>query len=155
MTDRYSTGRTAIMPRVTNTIYIDASPEKVWAVLGDLTATRDWLPGVVSASLEGSTRTCVMADGTEIHEEISDHNDQQRSYRFRHLRTPLPVRDLRGSFTVADGTSGGAVVTLDTDVEPADPAAADQLTAMIEEAFGQSLTSLRRWIERRERRDAA
>jgi len=143
------------MPHVTNTIEINASPEEVWAVLGDLTATRDWLPGVVSASLDGSTRICVMADGTQIHEEISSHSDELRSYRFRHLRTPLPVRDLHGSFTVADDASGSAVVTLETDLDPADPAAAAELTPMIQRAFGQSLVSLRRWIERHERWDSA
>lgn len=141
------------MPHVTNTIEINASPERVWSVLGDLTATRDWLPGVVSASLDGSTRVCVMADGTQIHERISDHSDEQRSYRFHHLRTPLPVRDLHGSFTVVGGTSGGAVVTLDTDFEPVDHTAAAELTPMIEGAFGQSLESLRRWIEKHERWD--
>jgi uncharacterized protein YndB with AHSA1/START domain len=145
----------AAMPHVTNSIDINASPEKVWAVLGDLTTTGDWLPGVVSTSLDGTTRICVMADGSEIHEQISDHDDQQRTYRFRHLRTPLPVRGLHGRFTVTDGAAGAALVTLDTDVDPADPDTADDLTTMIKEAFGQSLTSLRRWIETRQRWDGA
>jgi uncharacterized protein YndB with AHSA1/START domain len=145
----------AAMPHLTNTIEINALPETVWAVLADLTSTRDWLPGVVSAGLDGTTRICVMANGTQIHERISDHSDEQRSYRFRHLRTPLPVRDLNGRFTVSVGASGGAVVTLDIDFDPADPAAAAELSAMIEGAFGQSLESLRRWIEKHERWDSA
>lgn len=143
------------MPRLTNTIEINARPEEVWAVLADLTSTRDWLPGVVSASLDGTTRICVMADGTQIHEQISDRSEEQRSYRFRHLLTPLPVRDLNGRFTVSGGAQGGAVVTLDVDFDPADPAAAAELSAMIDGAFGQSLESLRRWIEKHERWDSA
>lgn len=142
------------MPHVTNTVEINAPVDEVWAVLGDLTATRDWLPGVVAASLDGSTRVCAMADGSTVAEQISDRSDERRSYRFRHLRTPLPVRELHGSFTVSAGPSDGATVTLDTTFEPLDGAAEAELTAMIEGAFGQSLASLRRWIEVRERWDA-
>ena len=135
------------MPHISTTVEIDATPEAVWAVLGDLTATPDWLPGVVSASFEGSTRICILADGTQIHEQISGHNNRQRSYHFRHLRTPLPVHNLHGSFTVAADAAGNSLVTLDTNFQPADPAPAE-LTDMIQNAFGQSLASLRRWIEK-------
>jgi len=68
---------------------------------------------------------------------------------------PLPVRDLRGRFTVTDSASGTALVTLDTDIDPADPATADDLTTMIKEAFGQSFAALRCWIETRQRWDTA
>jgi hypothetical protein len=142
------------MPHISTTVAIDATPEAVWAVLGDLTATPDWLPGVVSASFEGSTRICILADGTQIHEQISGHNNRQRSYHFRHLRTPLPVRDLHGSFTVATDATGNSLVTLDTNFQPADPAPAE-LTDMIQNAFGQSLASLRRWIEKHQRWNSA
>jgi len=54
------------MPRLTNTIEIKASPEAVWAVLGDLLATPAWLPGTVSARVDAGTRVCVMADGSQI-----------------------------------------------------------------------------------------
>jgi Polyketide cyclase / dehydrase and lipid transport len=104
--------------------------------------------------MDGDTRVCAMADGSQIHEQITDHDDQRRSYRFRHLRTPLPVRHLQGGFAVAD-TGGGAIVTLDTDLEPADPGRADQVTAMIQEAFGQALGSLRRYVESGQRWDTA
>ena len=142
------------MPHISTTVQIDATPEAVWAVLGDLTATPDWLPGVVSASFEGSTRICILADGTQIHEQISGHNHRVRSYHFRHLRTPLPVHDLHGSFTVAADAAGNALVTLDTTFQPADPAPAE-LTNMIQNAFGQSLASLRRWIEKHQRWNSA
>ena len=142
------------MPHISTTVEIDATPEAVWAVLGDLTATPDWLPGVVSASFEGSTRICILADGTQIHEQISGHNNRQRSYHFRHLRTPLPVHNLHGSFTVAADAAGNSLVTLDTKFQPADPAPAE-LTDMIQNAFGQSLASLRRWIEKHQRWNSA
>jgi hypothetical protein len=38
---------------VTNTVEINAGQDEVWAVLADLSATRMWLPGVVSTRMDG------------------------------------------------------------------------------------------------------
>lgn len=136
------------MPVITNTVDINADPDDVWAVLADMPATRQWLPGVVSARMDGTVRVCTMADGQEIHEQISNISPQQRSYRFDHVRVPLPVRSSGGTFTVSpDATPGAATVTLQTTFEPLDPAAADEVTTMIHGAFQQSLESLRRYVE--------
>ena len=133
---------------VTNTVEINAGPDDVWAVLADLPATRRWLPGVVSARIDGDLRVCTTADGQEIHERISDLSPEDRSYRFHHIRVPLPVQHSGGTFTVTRGTDPDtAIVTLQTTFEPLDPAGVDELTGMIRGAFGQSLESLRRYVE--------
>jgi uncharacterized protein YndB with AHSA1/START domain len=125
-----------------------APDDEVWAVLADLPATRRWLPGVVSARMDGDLRVCATADGQEIHERISDLSPEDRSYRFHHVRVPLPVRHSGGMFTVTAGPGPGtAVVTLQTTFEPLDPAGVDEVTSMIRGAFGQSLDSLRRYVE--------
>jgi mxaD protein len=134
------------MPTVTNTIDIKASPDAIWAVLADMPATQHWLPGVVSAHMRGDVRVCRMADGQEVHEKISDVSADTRSYRFDHLRVALPVRQSGGTFAVTPGRDR-ATVTLTTTFEPLDPAGADQLVDMIHGAFGQSLESLRRYVE--------
>src|SRR5436189_5016796 len=92
---------------VTNTVDIKADPDDVWAVLADLPATRRWLPGVVAARVDGDVRVCTMTDGQEIHERISDLSAEQRSYRFEHLRVPLPVQRSGGTFTVTVGAAAG------------------------------------------------
>lgn len=131
-----------------NTIVIDASPEQVWEVLGDLAATNEWLPGVVKAEVDGSKRLCAMADGSEIHEEISDYEPEQRSFRYRHLQVPLPVKDSGGSFVVESGQNGDSTVVLESSFAALDPGQEDQLGQMIEGAFQQALESLRRRVER-------
>lgn len=136
------------MATITNTIDISANPDDVWTVLADLPATRHWLPGVVSARMDGTLRICRLADGQEIHERISDISPERRTFRFEHVRVPLPVQHSGGTFTVAVGSAvDNATVTLRTTFEPLDPNAADQLTVMIGGAFQQSLESLRRYIE--------
>jgi hypothetical protein len=141
---------------VTNTVEINAGQDEVWAVLADLPATSRCLPGVVSAGMDGDLRVCAMVYGQEIHERISDLSPEDRSYRFQHVRVPLPVRDSGGVFTVTAGTAPGtAVVTLQTIFEPLDPAGADEVTGMIRGAFGQSLESLRRYVEDKATWDAS
>jgi uncharacterized protein YndB with AHSA1/START domain len=136
------------MPTITNTIDIKATPDEVWAVLADMPATRQWLPGVIAARMDGNVRVCQMADGQQVRERISDISAEQRSFRFEHLRVQLPVRHSGGSFTVADGPDlHTATVTLRTTFEPLDSTGVDQLTAMVSSAFQHSLESLRRFVE--------
>jgi carbon monoxide dehydrogenase subunit G len=143
------------MPSITNTIDINASADDVWAVLADLPATRQWLPGVTSARVDGDVRICRMVDGQEVRERISDSSAASRSYRFEHLRVPLPVRESGGIFTVTAGSAAGtATVTLVTTFEPLDPTTADQATEMISGAYQRSLQSLRRYLEEKHTWDA-
>ena len=134
------------MTRLTKQLKINASPTRVWAVLGDLAATPNWLPGTVSARVEGSTRACVMANGAEVLEQIDNYSTFDRTYQWRHLRVPLPVRDSHGTFSVvADGD--GAMIVLETHFEPLDPRRDSEVTARIDGAYQESLESLRRFIE--------
>jgi uncharacterized protein YndB with AHSA1/START domain len=111
-------------------------------------ATRQWLPGVVAVRMDGDERVCRMADGQEVHEKISDVFAGQRTFRFEHLRVPLPVERSGGTFAVTAGPEPDtATVTLRTSFEPLDPNAADELAGMIRSAFQQSLESLRRFVE--------
>lgn len=143
------------MPTIRNTVTVNAAPDEVWAVLSDLPATRQWLPGVVATRMEGDLRVCAMADGQEVHERISDVSDDARSFRFDHIRVPLPVRESGGTFTVTGGTAAGTSdVILETTFQPLDPSSVEQLTAGVQGAFQQSLDSLRVYVEEKVAWDA-
>jgi uncharacterized protein YndB with AHSA1/START domain len=135
------------MPHLTDTIEIRRSPEAVWAVLGDLSATPDWLPGTVSAHVDSSTRVCVMADGSQVREQIDGYSATARGYDWKHLQVALPVRDSHGTFAVVPNYGGHATVVLDLWFEPLDEAAAAEVTTLIHGAFHQSLESLRLFVE--------
>jgi uncharacterized protein YndB with AHSA1/START domain len=134
------------MTHLRKTIDIAASPDSVWDVLGDLTATTEWLPGTVEARMDGQVRTCVMVDGNEIREEISEYEHEGRTYRYRHLQVPLPVSDSAGRFVVEEAASGSTVV-LEAEFQALDPAGEPELEAMLGGAFEQALESLRRRVE--------
>jgi uncharacterized protein YndB with AHSA1/START domain len=142
------------MVELRNTIAIDASPEAVWEVLGDLGATNEWLPGIVAARMEGSTRICTTADGFDIREEISGYEPEQRSFRYQHLQVPMPVENSGGSFVVEPGKNDGALVVLESSFEPADSGQEAEVGQLIEGAFQHALESLKRRVEQGVRWDA-
>ena len=111
-------------------------------------STDEWLPGVVKAEVDGPTRVCTMADGSEIKEEISDYEPERRSFRFRHLQVPMPIADSGGSFVVEANPTR---VVLESCFTPHDPA----VGGMIDGAFQQALDSLKRRVEEGARWDAA
>ena len=141
------------MVQLRKSVAIDASPDDVWAVLGDLAATTEWLPGMVAARMEGSTRICTTAGGFEIREEISDYAPATRSYRYRHLAIPLPVKNSSGSFTV-EPRNGGAEIVLEAQFEALENVDEAQVGEMFGAALEQSLHSLKRRVTEGERWDA-
>ncbi len=142
------------MVKLRNTVAIDATPEAVWKLLGDLGATTEWLPGTVAARFDGGIRTCTTADGFEIREEISDYSSERRTYRFRHLVLPVPVTESSGVFTVEPAGAIGSTVVLATSFEPLDGAQAEQIAEMMDGALKNALESLKRRVEDGTRWDA-
>lgn len=134
------------MIKVRNAARVNASPEEVWRILGDLVRAPEYVPGVVTARMEGMVRVCRDTYGNEIREELSDYSPEKRAYRFRHLKVPLPVQRSEGSFSVeSDGT--GALVRLDWEVEPVDPARETEMAPLIDGASKQTLERLRDRVE--------
>jgi uncharacterized protein YndB with AHSA1/START domain len=141
------------MVQLRNTIAIDATPDAVWEVLGDLEATTEWLPGTVAARMDDDVRTCRTTDGFEIREQISEHSPERRRYRFRHLAVPMPIRDSTGVFTVKPQSDGSQVV-LETSFEALEGVEEEQIAGMMNGAFEQALASLKRRVEDGTRWDA-
>jgi hypothetical protein len=135
------------MPTLHNEIRIDAAADTVWAVLGDLTSTPEWIPGVVEASVEDGRRVCRTADGQEIRERIVDYSDADRSWGYEQSQVPLPITGSRGTVRVHDDGEGARVVW-DASFDVPDVDQADQLVPMIDGYYRQTLESLRERVER-------
>ena len=132
--------------KIQNRIKIAALPDQVWAVLGDLAAAHSWIPGITTAKVEGMKRVCLTADGHEIREEIGDYSAEKRTYRYKHLQQPLPVKNSHGIFTVqAEGP--GSVVVWEAEFEVPDPAQETEMVAMINGYYRQTLASLKQRVE--------
>jgi carbon monoxide dehydrogenase subunit G len=137
-----------LMPAFRHAIEIKATPEQVWAVLGDLASADRWIPGVTSVRVDGMTRVCAFADGHSQTEQIQDYSAGSRSYRYQIEGAPLPVTDNIGAFAVtANGT--GAQVVWESSFTAADPAMADQLAQRWEPYLPMVLNNLKTVVESR------
>ena len=135
------------MARLHKSVAIDAPPDDVWAVLGDLAATKEWLPDTVDSHMDGDTRVCTTADGAGIREAISDYSAERRTYRYRHLEVPLPIANSVGSFAVDPRDGNGSVVVLEAEFDALDADLEPELERMFGGALDEALESLRRRVE--------
>jgi carbon monoxide dehydrogenase subunit G len=120
-----------------NEIRVDATPDEAWAVVGDLAAADRWVPGVVSARVDSGTRVCTLADGSQIHEEITGYSPEQRRYSYAHTEHPMPLERSTGTLSVVPDGEGSRVVW-DATVEVSDPG----LATMLETGFREAMQSL-------------
>jgi carbon monoxide dehydrogenase subunit G len=136
------------MPSFRHTVDIAATPDEVWAVLGDLTSVDRWIPGVTSVVRTDTGRMCTFTDGHVQTEQILDYSPPTRSYRYAIDGAPLPVRDNTGRFAVED-IDGGARVVWNSSFAPLDPATGDDLTRMWEPFLPLALDNLKNLVEKR------
>lgn len=130
------------MSKIEQNLIIEASPQAVWHILGDLTQATAYIPSIVQARMEGSQRICLDVDGNEIREEISDFSAERLSYRFEHVQSPLPVSYSRGSFRIVP-KGKVSEVWMEWEVAFDDPTLEQQMMPMLEGAARMTLENLK------------
>lgn len=105
--------------KVTETVEVTASPEEVWARIGDF-QDMSWHPAVAKTTGEGgneidATRVLNLGaeDGPTIAEVLYKYSDEKRSYSYRITEVDvavLPVTNYSSHLTVKDGANGGALI---------------------------------------------
>lgn len=133
------------MPIIHNEVAIARSPDDVWALLRDLAAVTEWVPGIAGARLDGTRRICTTAEGAEIHEEIQ-LDDAGRAYAYTQPVHPLGFKASRGTLAVT-GNGAGAHVSWDAELEFADQAQEAQLLPLLEQGYAAALEALRGRLE--------
>lgn len=134
------------MPSFRHTIEIDATPEQVWSILGDIGAVYRWIPGVTAVTVDGLTRVCDFEDGHSQNEHILDYSPDTRSYRYLIEGAPMPIADNTGTFTV-ESANGRALVVWESSFEALDPSGEQELAEMWEPYLPITLTNLKNLIE--------
>jgi carbon monoxide dehydrogenase subunit G len=134
------------MPTFRYTIDIDATPDQVWGVLGDLASADRWIRGVTTVTVDGMNRVCTFEDGHAQGERILHYSPQNRSYQYEIEGAPLPVTDNAGRFSVQDA-NGHARVVWDSSFEPLIPTMGSQLAEMWEPYLPMTLANLKKLVE--------
>ncbi|MFE3203951.1 SRPBCC family protein [Embleya sp. NPDC059237] len=129
---------------------IAATPDRVWAVIGDFGALGDWHPVVPPSTIEGggdaNTPGAIRAfaiDGEVLsREELLSHDDAAHRMSYRLIQVPLAVTDYVGTLAVHPHADGSEVVWSAT--YEGEPDVVETVDAVFAEGtYGAGLAALR------------
>ena len=97
---------TTASTQILRSVVLPATPDEVWAVVGDTGGVHRWIPGIDSSSVDGEVRTAIFDDGSPAHERIVEHDDARRTYTYSYLDGPLPLDAYESTITVGPELDG-------------------------------------------------
>lgn len=106
----------AAATEVQRSVEVQASPQEVWALVGEVCSIADWHPVIASCIEEEDDRTLYRIlqteDGAQIREQVMAIDDDARFFRYSILESPLPVRGYIGTLSVGPGADEGTAVVI-------------------------------------------
>lgn len=102
--------------KVTESVTVNATPQKVWDAIKDFDALAKWHPAVAQSPATkgndvGSVRTITLKDGGKIVETLEDYSAEKMTYKYRAADGgALPVTNYSSTLSVKPADGGKAVV---------------------------------------------
>lgn len=103
----------ALALEVTQSVEIQAPPDKVWEAIGDFCSIAEWHP-MIAECVDGEQngtmmRTLTTTDGGTLVERRVQYSDEGMSYSYEIVESPLPVEDYEATLAVMDGPEGSMI----------------------------------------------
>jgi carbon monoxide dehydrogenase subunit G len=114
-------------------VTIAASPDEVWAKVGDFGGIGEYFPGIESCRLEGEDRVIGLF-GMEIRERLMARDDERRTLTYS-VVAGVPIDSHRATITV-DPEGDGSRVTWAYVVTP------DEMAPVFGDSYQAALTSI-------------
>jgi hypothetical protein len=100
---------------LSRSVEVNGAPATVWSAIGAFCAIKDWLPPVGICIEDGKTpptRTLVTKDGkASFVEKQTARSDQEHSYSYTFVSSPLPVTNYTSTIKVTAKNDGVSIVT--------------------------------------------
>jgi hypothetical protein len=116
------------------------APATLWALVGAPEKLANWHPAIAQSPVAGDQRTCILADGATVKEQITNHSDEDRRYSYRITESPLPMRDYVSTISV-QSEGNGARLTWESQFEAVGAPAAE-VEAMLRGLYEAGLQSV-------------
>ena len=107
------------MQSIQSQISINRPKAEIWAILSDLTAMGNYMPGIKDVHLTseteggvGAARYCTFEDGIELHERVVDWNEGEEYSLETTKFVKAPMRENKITFSLA--AEGDATVVTQT-----------------------------------------
>ncbi len=120
-------------------IVIEASPDDVWAIVGDVANVADWFEGIEESSVQDGIRYVTMPGGMTVTERITGPDHENRTYQYE-IIGDMPLDKHHATVTVHDHADG-TLLTWHTEVEP------DAIADVMGLTFDVALASLKNRLE--------
>lgn len=128
------------MATIRHHAHIDKSPDEVWSSVSDAGNISSWFPAIEESSLDGSTRSCTMAGGGELIEEIVTSDDELRRFQYRITDGAMKPDFHLGTIDVLEDGDGSLVI-YSTEITP------DELYPVMDKSIGSGLRGLKSSLE--------
>jgi hypothetical protein len=135
-----------VITKVSETIEIKASPDVVWAVIGDPEEISSWHPAIAASPITDGVRHCALEGGGAVEEPIIEHSDDGRYYVYTIAASPFDMTGYRSRLEV-QALDGTARVVWSGEFEAGDPAQADGMAQAFSGIYKQGLESARQLAE--------
>ncbi len=113
--------------------------DEVWKVVSDAAGISAWFPGIEQATVANGTRTCTLAGGMTLVEDVVTVDDELRRFQYR-ITDGMPVENHLGTVDVLDD-GDGALVVYSTEVTP------DSLADLMRPAIEGGVQGLKATLE--------
>ena len=101
------------MNKVSLSAKIGVSAERLWDMVGGFHSISDWHPAIEKCDIEEDGKTTLrrltLAGGGEIVERL-EQSDDERSYSYSILSSPLPIDNYQSTIRVHEDEDGNAIV---------------------------------------------
>ncbi len=136
------------MAKVSMSMDLGVSADKVWELIGGFNALPDWHPAVEKSEIEGegkgSVRTLHLVGGGTITERLEQLDDEGKVYNYSILSSPLPVANYNSTIRLHESEDGkGCTVEWESDFQAAGAPEGDAVEA-IRGVYAAGLENLRK-----------
>ena len=132
------TGKGKIMTAVSMSTKYGVSAKKLWDMIGGFHAISDWHPAIEKCDIEEdgnvTLRRLHLVGGGEIVERLEQSDDDERSYSYSIISSPLPLSNYNSTIRVLEGDDGNPV-----------PATSEGFASLPDRTFLNSI--INSWIE--------
>lgn len=90
--------------------------DEVWKVVSDAAGISAWFPGIEEASAADGTRSCTLAGGMQLEEDIVNVDGALRRFQYR-ITSGMPAEHHLGTVDVLEDGDGSLVV-YSTEISP-------------------------------------
>ena len=134
------------MTTIRRTIDVHAPSTRAWELIGPVANISTWHPAIASSATsdDDTRRTCVLADGARITEQVHSHSDRDMAYTYAITDGPLPVRDYVSTISVCEA-EGGCQLSWEAEFTALAPE--EEVVGMLTQVYDAGLQSAKAQLE--------